>query len=82
MNEESLTVDTTTFEMRLAHGLFQVFMKAVEIQDGKVDPLLLEVAWSAFIVSVFNQFGIKVPTKEDIEQVRLLMSADAAKGVN
>jgi hypothetical protein len=79
---DELTVDTSTFEMRLAHGLFKILVKASELHGGKVDPLVLEVAWAAFIVSVFEQFGLKVPTKEDIEQVRLLMSADIAKGVN
>jgi hypothetical protein len=76
------SVDTSTFEMRFAHGLFKLMVKASELQGGKVDPLMLEVAWAAFIVSVFEQFGLKVPTKEDIEQVRLLFSNKGPQEVN
>lgn len=84
MNEETeeLTVDTATFEMRFAHGLYLILQKAAELQGGVVNPLVLEVAWATFITSVFEQFGLKVPTKEDIAQLKLLMSASAAKGVN
>jgi hypothetical protein len=76
-------LDTSTFEFKLAYTLLRVMTEVAKLSEGgKVDPLLLTVAWSETIRSTFDMFGLKVPTQEDIKQVSLMLSANAAKGVN
>jgi hypothetical protein len=65
-----------TFEHGVVQGFLQLVDRCDSVGIDAVGPCM------EYVTELFRVFNLPIPTAEEIEQVNLLLSANAAKGVN